>query len=383
MLEKVTFKNFKSFTEETTISLLPTKSEILKNTNISNKTLKGCAFYGSNASGKTNALNAVTLLLDLLFSNGIGDLISTITLFNKERTMSFEYAFSEDNDKIIYSFEIDREGKIVKEKLRLNNKDILTRISDSADTCLTEKGQYTGNEISQSSLFLRTVIFNANLSNYPSLVKWINYLRNSIYLNPSRTFGKIITFDNSPFKVDLNTYLEKNGEKEINGFFEEFNFPYRISYEKNKPNTPTLVPFINRLKITRNSLASIPFYMESFGNQTLLYVLPSFLSVIKTGGILAIDEFSSGLHNKLEELLIRFFMEKSSEAQLLFVSHSTNLLRTDLLRPDQIYSTDLDEKGSFIRRFSDENPRETQNLEKMYLAGVFGGIPLYEEKAKN
>ena len=37
----------------------------------------------------------------------------------------------------------------------------------------------------------------------------------------------------------------------------------------------------------------------------------------------------------------------------------------------------FDERGSFLRKFSDEKPRESQNLEKMYLSGVFGGIPLY------
>jgi len=40
---------------------------------------------------------------------------------------------------------------------------------------------------------------------------------------------------------------------------------------------------------------------------------------------------------------------------------------------------DLDKHGSCLHRFSDENPRESQNLEKMYLAGVFKGIPLYDE----
>ena len=56
MLTKVRFKNFKSFVNEAVINLEPTKSEILKDTNIYNDVLKGCCFYGSNASGKTNAL---------------------------------------------------------------------------------------------------------------------------------------------------------------------------------------------------------------------------------------------------------------------------------------------------------------------------------------
>ena len=75
-------------------------------------------------------------------------------------------------------------------------------------------------------------------------------------------------------------------------------------------------------------------------------------------------------------------MNKANKAQLIFVSHSTNLLSNSILRPDQIYSVDFDSEGSSIKRFSSEKPREAQNLEKMYLGGVFKGVPAYERKFK-
>ena len=56
---------------------------------------------------------------------------------------------------------------------------------------------------------------------------------------------------------------------------------------------------------------------------------------------------------------------------------STNLMKTTLLRPDQIYTVDFDKDGSKIKRVSSEQPRESQNMEKMYLSGVFGGLPNY------
>ena len=90
------------------------------------------------------------------------------------------------------------------------------------------------------------------------------------------------------------------------------------------------------------------------------------------------DEFSSGFHNDLEKLLIRYFMKYSTNAQMLFVTHSTNLLSSSILRPDQLYTVEFGEDGSRIKRFSDEKPREAQNMEKMYLGGVFGGLPRYE-----
>ena len=125
----------------------------------------------------------------------------------------------------------------------------------------------------------------------------------------------------------------------------------------------------------------MPIGLESMGNKTLLSMLPGLLHVVKNGGIFIIDEFSSAFHNELEELIVKYFMQQSKNAQLFFVSHSTNLMKTTLLRPDQIYTVDFkDENGSIVKRVSSEQPRESQNLEKMYLSGIFGGLPNYKEE---
>lgn len=93
------------------------------------------------------------------------------------------------------------------------------------------------------------------------------------------------------------------------------------------------------------------------------------------------DEFSSGLHNFLEELLVKEFMNKSANSQLFLVSHSTNLLSNSLLRPDQIYAVNFNGmNGSQVKVFSSEQPRVAQNLEKMYTSGIFGGVPNYNDE---
>ena len=121
---------------------------------------------------------------------------------------------------------------------------------------------------------------------------------------------------------------------------------------------------------------ALPITMESEGNQTLINTIPIVFETMWNGGMAVIDEFSSGFHNTLEEKIIKYFMENSKDAQLLLVSHSTNLLTNNLLRPDQIYTVDfIDGKGSVLNRVSDSKPREAQNLEKMYLSGVFNGLP--------
>lgn len=377
MLTKVRFKNYRSYTRETIISLEKSKNEILNDTNVHNGILKGCAFYGPNASGKTNALWVISILFDFLFiDQPNSDMGKMITLFNKEKTAYFEYTFSVDGSMLVYFFEFNRNGCVVKETLDIDGKRVLNRLLNSAESYITENRDYGADSVDERVLFLRTIFFNTRFASQPILKKWIDELKNSAYIN--LMVPKIVAYDSKSQDVFLPQYLDNYGETEINEFLNDFGFPYTIRYEKATMDMVN-VPFEYRLYIERKNLAPIPFAMESVGNNTLFNILPTILTVVKNNGILMIDEFDSSLHNKLQELLVKYVFKKSSSCQLFFVSHATNLLKTSLLRPDQIYAVDFDEKGSFMKKFSDEHPRETQNLEKMYLAGVFGGIPLYED----
>ena len=131
------------------------------------------------------------------------------------------------------------------------------------------------------------------------------------------------------------------------------------------------------LIVKRNEMDfALPVDMESDGNQTIVNILPIIFDAMNNGGMVIIDEFSSGFHNILEEKVIKYFMKNSKTSQIFIVSHSTNLLSNTLLRPDQIYTVDfINGKGSKVYRVSDSKPREAQNIEKMYLSGVFNGLP--------
>lgn len=384
MLTKITLDNFKSFKNRVTIDLTKTNYTILPQNVSGNGVLKGCIFVGANASGKSTIILGVRLLLDFLFSERNLNSGVFLCVFGNSSRYSLSYEFLIENKTIKYSFEVDVSKKMISEKLFLDDILMLERIGLSAKSYIAEPNgvNYNETDVGKDTLFLRTLYFNTKFASNPILSAWMDYLKNSIYIN---MFAKtVISYGN--VDVSVAEYLDKMGCESINGFFDEYNFEQSIEYDHSSQGGKVLFIvgedenekgiFFKRKGID----IPIPFAEESMGNQNLLRILPTFLHVIQNGGILLIDEFSSGFHNELENLMVRYFMEKAEYAQMLFVSHSTNLLSNSVLRPDQEYSVEFqNEKGSFVRRFSSEQPRSAQNIEKMYVSGVFGGLPEYKE----
>ena len=384
MLTKITLHNFKSFKNTETIDLTKTNYTILPQNVADNGVLKGCIFVGANASGKSTIILGVKLLLDFLFLERNMNSGIFVCMFGDNPCYSLEYDFLIEKKNIHYSFEVDTRKNMISEKLYLEDKLMMERMGLSAKSYIADKNgiNYDETDVGKDSLFLRTLYFNTKFASNPVLKSWMEYLKKSIYINMFER--RIFSYNN--MEVSVTRYLDKGGCQSINKFFNEYNFEQNIEYDhSSEGNHIKMIVGIDKSEkdvfFKRKGIdVPIPFSEESLGNQNLLRILPSFLTAIENDGMLLIDEFSSGFHNDLESLLVRYFMEKSKYAQMLFVSHSTNLLSNSILRPDQEYSVEFQrENGSSVKRFSTEQPRSAQNIEKMYVSGVFGGLPDYKE----
>lgn len=387
MLTKITLDNFKSFKNKTVVDLTKTNYTILPQNVADNGVLKGCIFVGANASGKSTIILAVKLLLDLLFSERNINSGMFLCMFGDTNKYSLSYEFLIKNKTISYSFEVDVAKKMISESLYIDNELLLQRMGLSAKSYIADSNgiNYDEEDVGKDSLFLRTLYFNTKFASNSTLGSWMDYLKKSFYVNMFK--GEIVSYGKRD--MTIATYLDNGGCEVINNFFDEYNFEQKVEFVHSTSggkisfvageDEDVKTVFFKRKGIE----VPIPFFEESLGNQNLLRILPVFLSAINNGGMLLIDEFSSGFHNELESLLVRYFMEKANHAQMLFVSHSTNLLSNSILRPDQEYSVEFqDQNGSTVKRFSSEQPRSTQNIEKMYVSGVFGGLPEYSCKTK-
>ena len=386
MLTSITLKDYTTFITETTFDFTATNYKILEETNVgSGRILKGALFIGENASGKTQVLNAIVLLLDMLLENSEQNFILKKSLYTTGTKYSLEYTFKIDGDEIKYYVEF--EGNIINtEKLYVNNELKIERLKNSAKTFFEKEKDI--NEINHALSLVKTEYYNTRFNNDVILNKWFDFLKNSIYINCLH--GVIKSYNLIRLSEQIITkYAENNDATKLNHFINKIGYNSEIVFKKGVSNIDNTM-IINSDEETicirkKGTNAYMPLPLESTGNQAFINVILPIIFSTKNDCMIIIDEFSSGLHNELEEALVRYFYNNSNKnSQMFFVSHSTNLIDTSILRPDQIYSFKFDaKKGTLIKRFSDENPRESQNMEKMYLNGVFDGMPRYNKIFKD
>ena len=384
MLKKIKLDNYTTFIKQTDIDFTATNYKFLEKENVgSDKLLKGCLFVGENASGKTNILKSIVFLLDLLFGNAEVDFLSQKSFYTDKPTYKLEFVFMEEAKEINYTIELGS-NEIVSEKLLLDKKMVLERLGSTAKFYLKE--EKTFNDISNKLSFLRRIYFDTNFYGDKVLNKWFDYMKKSVYINCY--YRRVLTYSGENLLV--HEYLNNNTVENINKFLEKINYKQKIEFgTKNidSNNKFSVKSNDNQKFISFNKKGTdiyVPEMFESTGNKTLIELLPSFLHAVSNECMIIIDEFSSGFHNELEECIIKYFFHYSKNSQLFFTSHSTNILNNTLLRPDQIYSVFFDpQKGTALKRFSEEMPRESQNTEKMYLNGVFNGMPRYNKVFKD
>lgn len=128
-----------------------------------------------------------------------------------------------------------------------------------------------------------------------------------------------------------------------------------------------------------NSNALFSLSEESDGTRRLLDLIEILLAT-NNDKIYVIDEIDRCLHPQLTYKLIELYfnMTRESNRQLIVTSHESTLLDFDLLRRDEIWFVDKDSKGeSSIYSLEAYNTRFDQKVDKAYLDGRYGGVPIF------
>lgn len=376
MLAKMYLTNFLSFKERTEIDLTASKYSILGKTNVyKSEILKGALFIGPNASGKSNALKGLSFIIKMIKGEGVS-FNRYRCLFSDNPIITIEYEFIFESKKVEYVIEYNIQTNSISENLKIDEITVLKRTGNTGELRIGQSVT-TDDQVDSETLFLRTASFNTGrFPQEPTLRKLMDFLQNSYIVDEYNWDARVGS--------TITRYAEEFGVEKINKYLTAFKYDFSMEYGSESEGAGLKLTLGADNKMVFLKRKSFPFpnvlINESQGNQVFADLLPHLIRVIENAGMLIVDEFGNSFHNKLAKKIISFFMENAKNSQIFITSHHTNLISNSVFRPDQInLITFLNTSGSNVKRLSQFKPREAQNLEKMYLGGMFEGLPIYEE----
>lgn len=427
MLLEFKFKNYKSFREEATFSMMAAPKQkgldySLFNIKKGGKEIKGlCSsvIYGPNAAGKTTVVGALDTFRSIVLRGNIRDsedisspnhAASKLSLIpNNKLTVSepvsFYIDFIVDRFRIQYNLEMDlglfldaeHKREILSETLIVNGNRIFARSHSNATT--TSLNVDFSKDV--ATLFSKAAKAD-NESSVMIAMEGLDceelFLTGGFKLIFSQTLAKMITdwFTNQLIVVyradaaqmerrflnpkENSVYVSETLNNAIKLFGVNAN---PIGYIVEKDAESKLVSIIDRGKKQHSILPADVF--ESYGTIRFINLFPLVIRALQTGATLVVDEFDASIHPiALMNILNLFHNDEINvkHAQLIFNTHNPIFLNANLLRRDEIKFVERDsiDYTSILFALSDygtagENGvRKNDDYLKSYLSNQYGGI---------
>ena len=410
MLIQFSFKNYKSFRDETTLDLSAAKMTEFSNRIVSignEKILPVAAIFGANASGKSNIYSAFEYMSDyVVHSFKYGDeaeLFQSIRpkpfVFSDETEngdTSFEVYFTVPKDPAgrvyNYGFCIGNEG-ITEEWLNVKAKTarkflpVFYREAETDTLDLCGLSRTSGKNI-EAALEKQVLIVSLGAKLKDEKCKQI---RDWFLGNKFSDFGDPVTSlflhtrlpkgfaDNPKVRADVVKYFSSFDET-----IKDFRVEKVPSYTAEGKEDVYRIFAVHK-KNGSGQMAEIPLEEESAGTLKMFALYPELQEVLENGGVFFADELNARLHPLLVRNFILTFLNpelNTQHAQLVFTTHDTWQLSNHLLRRDEIWFTEKDDQGVStlysLADFVDEDGvriRKDESYEKNYLSGKYGAIP--------
>lgn len=435
MLKRYSVENFTSFSGSQILDLTAGTTKLLpEHTKDFGKVklLKTAVIYGANASGKSNLIKSIEFASKIVVK-GL-DKVDTykkhfrLDKENSDKVTSFSFEIELNNKFFDYSFSILLKDNTIKEEwlyeigskperiferdegeIKLGRSLIKEETSKNRFEIYSEdisgqKDQLFLNEIATKKLtFPEAGIFNG-------VFDWFKNKLTIVY--PGNTYDHLAIV-NRDLVETLSKHLEKfdTGVNEISTIEEDFeeafrNFPSELRTDvlnelNNTDRTQLLLKSINSnmgpLKVYKDGSGEIKVSKlgfvhgehnneifevkdESDGTRRLLDFIP-LISKFDSNHTILIDEFDRSLHPKLtREYFKLFFNDSSDESQLIVTTHESTLLDLDLIRRDEIWFVEKSKGGdSKLYSLNKFQVRYDSKIEKAYLLGRYGAIPMFEK----
>ncbi|MCG3692717.1 AAA family ATPase [Aliarcobacter butzleri] len=417
MLLQFSVSNYRSIKDKITFSMLSSsKNENtfkIKKYNL----LNSAVIYGANASGKSNLLRAMAFMGRIVL-NKTKVIQSTDTLphdpfrlnsSTQDASSIFEIVFFIDEIKYRYGFELDN-TTVYSEWLYADEKGkeakLFYRDADDEEYVNSQKfkegypffdNSKSKIKISSNQLFIWKCDREDDGIISKSILKWFNRfnlidgLDHGGYISYTMKKMEDLNFKNEMIKLvktaDIGIEDITIEEEDVPlDMIEKLSLPASIKEEILKDGglkSVSINTYHKKFDKDNNEIGNEIFELddeESVGTRKFFKMSAPILNTLQEGKILIIDELDASLHPMLTKHLIKLFNDKNintKNAQLIFATHDTNLLKPQIFKRDQIWFTEKDKYGSttLYSILEIKGVRANDDFEKQYIQGKYGAVP--------
>lgn len=430
MLLRLKIRNFRSFAHETEFNMFPNPKRASFANHVYHQLdvplLKQAAIYGANGSGKSNFVKAMLFLKKFTTNENFLQEVdledSIFQLTDKKRsTIEFEIEFLTKQTYYIYKLEIgsqklseallvsglninpdrvlfQRDGSHIDSEFMTNEssaKQLLEMNNRSSVLPLNQKFPvFSSEEVKQAFTWfseqLEIITINSTIpslinimSQHSGLIQFANELFENIGIGIHS-----VKIAETPFEEwiadhknanEIQQFLEKKPLKPDTGFSRVENNRNIFSVSL-KQGIQTVQEFLFEQLGANGFKKELKITAQSDGTVRLLTLIPAIYNASMKQNAVIIDEIDNSIHPNLMFSLIKFFGSSHTKGQLIFTTHSTNLInQQELLRPDEIWLTEKENGSTRMYSINDFRIHNTINLENGYLDGRYGAVPQIKE----
>lgn len=384
MLLQFSITNHRSIKETAIISMKAAADKTMKEVLISpdgkKELVPVMAIYGANAAGKSNVIHALLLMREMVCGSYAKPLKGAelpyepfVFVDGQTEPTTFEIIYYYESIKYAYGFSFDKD-RIISEYLYHwpNGREALV--------FSREKDEYEFRESIQEQLTLagRT---SENRLYLTSSNEWNCAQTEKAYLWFQKNLrGLIATGVSNESTIDA---IRKGGDGKQRILKEMMLADLGIcnvelSGTKEKP----IISTVHQLTDDSGEKKQYTLLLgqESVGTQRFFSRIGLWMDALNSGAVLVVDEIEASMHPLLTRHLIEMIQDQTTNqnhAQLIFTTHDTGLLDLKLLRRDQIWFAEKDEKTmqTDIYALTEFSPRKEENIARGYLQGRYGAIP--------
>lgn len=418
MLVEFRTQNFRSLRDEQVLSLVASPDKSLLDTHALDTglkaaphVLKSAVVYGANASGKSNLIKALQYMRDVVLMSATlqpGQAFARLQPFRLDavsasQPTAFEVTFILDGVRYQYGFAMNAQ-RIVSEQLLVYKAFKPQRWFERHFDAESGKDVY---EFGPGLKGAKTLWEGATRPNALFLSMAVQL--NSEALRPVYDWFAhrlVILNEHAPLSPQFSLEMLKleAQRKAIGEFLRAADISIadvevatkqatvhsiRFDLATGKREEETGEQTVDEVRfhhLTEHGQAVFDLADESSGTRNLLFLAGPVLDILSNGQTLVVDELDTSLHTLLVQALVRLFHRPEANtggAQLVFTTHDTSLLDAyGLFRRDQVWFVEKrPDQSSSLYPLLDFSPRKNEALERGYLQGRYGALPLLRHQA--